>query len=445
MSALAQILLAQGYAITGSDLKMSKITKRLRNQGAKVYLNHTQEHVTDVDIVVYSSCIGTDNPEIISAQKKKIKLLPRALLLAKLMSGKSGIAIAGAHGKTTTTALIAYLLNESRLNPTFAIGGDVQALGGNAGYGQGRYFVAEADESDGSFLFLRPQYTVITNIDKEHLDYYKNLKQIIETYIKFVAKLSRKSVLFCYGQDKSIPQILKRYKGKVLSYGLRKNCDIYARDVCAQRSGSEFGCVYKGNFIGTFRLKIPGVHNVLNSLAAIALALELKVNKAVIKKALAKFSGVERRFQIKNSGNGILIVDDYAHHPTEIKAALQAARTCQPRRVVGIFQPHRYSRTKLLKKEFGKCFAYADHLVITDIYPAFESPIKGVAAKIIYDQVKKNGHPDVHLLPRKEVKKHIMQIIKEGDLLMTLGAGDINKLSDELIKELSARQICRSK
>jgi len=439
MSALAQLLISRGIQVSGSDINRSPITQRLEVQGAKIFLNHKPANVADADIVVYSSCIAKDNPEIIQAQKKKIRLLKRAQLLASLMKEKYGIAITGTHGKTTTTALISVLLETACLYPSFAVGADVNILGGNAKLGSGKYFVAEADESDGSFLALEPNCAVITNIDREHLDYYKDLKHIIATYAQFTKKIRKGGVLFCWGQDKNIRKAISGYRGKLITYGLEENCDIYARDITCQGMMSEFRCFYKHKFIGTFKLNIPGLHNVLNSLAGIGVGLQLGLDKKIIKQSLFKFSGANRRFQLKNKGGRIIIIDDYAHHPTEIIATLKAAKAWANKRVVGVFQPHRYSRTKFLKKEFGQCFDYADHVVITDIYAASETPIKGIAARTIYEQVKKNGHQDVHLLSKAKVSKHIINNLRDGDLLMMLGAGDIGTLTDELVKQLSTR------
>jgi len=440
MSALAQILLAQGYTISGSDIKAGMITQRLIHQGANIHIGHRSENVGDVDILVYSSCITQANPEIIAARRRKIKIVHRAVLLSLMMRNASGIAVAGAHGKTTTTALVALILRKGAMDPSFAIGADVDVLNGNAHHGHGKYFVAEADESDGSFLCLEPDYAIITNIDKEHLDYYRNVKHIIDTYAQFIAKIEKKGTLFCYGEDKNIRRMLRTYQGKLVTYGLNGACDMYATGIHTRGLTSEFECVYKGTSLGRYRLQVPGKHNILNALAAVAIGCELSVPRKVVKDALEIFHGAHRRFQIKSRQGQVMIVDDYAHHPTEITATLAAAKACKNRRIVSVFQPHRYSRTKFLKKEFGHCFDNADHLIITDIYAASEAPIKGIEAKTIYREVKQGGHKNVYFLPRGKISEYLMDTVRDGDLLMMLGAGDIGNLADELIEKLGYKQ-----
>ena len=437
MSALAQLLLEQGYYITGSDLKKSVNTDRLQALVAIISFSHQQQNVEYVDIVVYSACIQNDNPEIIAAKNKNIKIIKRGLMLYFLMQNKTGIAIAGAHGKTTTTSLISLLLKTAGKNPSFAIGADVNVLGGNAGHGDGDYFVAEADESDGSFLCLRPDYAILTNIDKEHLDFYKNMEHIVKTYAEFIANLRPQGILFCYNQDDNIKKALRYYKGKLVTYGFTDDCDVRAVNISFSRMRSEFECVYRNEISIKFKLSVPGEHNILNALACIAVGIKLGIHLDIIQKTLFEFKGAKRRFEIKSKNNRVIIVDDYAHHPTEIIATLQAAKSWKGRRVVGVFQPHRYSRTKFLQEEFTHCFDAADHIVITDIYAASEQPIQGIAARNIYDQVKKSGHKNVFFAPRDELKQLLLETVQEGDLLMMLGAGDINDLSDELSEKFA--------
>jgi len=432
MSALAQLLLEQGYYVTGSDLKKSVNTDRLQVLGAIVFFSHQQQNVGDIDIVVYSSCIRDDNPEILAAKNKKIKIIKRGLMLSVLMQGKTGIAIAGAHGKTTTTSLISLLLKTAGKNPSFAIGADVNALGGNASHGIGEYFVAEADESDGSFLYLNPDHAIITNIDKEHLDFYENMEHIVKTYAEFISNLNSQGILFCYNQDDNIKKTLQDYKGKLVTYGLTADCDVQAVNISFLDMCSEFECIYRNEISIKFKLSVPGEHNILNALACIAVGIKLGIDIDIIQKTLLSFEGAKRRFEVKSKNDRVIIIDDYAHHPTEIIATLQAAKSWKDRRVVGVFQPHRYSRTKFLQEEFAHCFDNADHIVITDIYAASEQPIKGIAARTIYDQVKKSGHKNVSFAPRAELKQLLIETVKDGDLLMLLGAGDINDLSDEL-------------
>ncbi len=435
MSALAGLLLAQGYKVSGSDLKINKMTQRLKAKGAEIFQGHRPENIAAADLVIYSSCIKENNPEMIEANKKSIASMHRASLLGMLMDEKHGIAVAGTHGKTTTTSLIALVLKSGGLHPSFAIGADVDVLGGNAYQGEGKYFVAEADESDGSLLELNPYYSVITNIDREHLDYYEDLNHIVRTFEKFIGNTSKNGALFCCGEDKNIRKALKNYKGKLITYGFNSDAHVQAFNIRLQAMQSVFECRYKGQSLGDFTLNIPGNHNILNALAAICIGVEVAIDNNSIKKALALFTGAERRFQVKNSCSGIMIVDDYAHHPTEIKATLKAAREWK-KRVVGVFQPHRYSRTKFLKKEFGKCFANADHVVITDVYAANEAPIEGIGAKAIYEEVKQSGHKSVCFLPREKIKDYLLETVKDGDMLMMLGAGDIGSLAEELNQKL---------
>ncbi|MCG2712369.1 MAG: UDP-N-acetylmuramate--L-alanine ligase [Candidatus Omnitrophica bacterium] len=431
MSALAGILLAYGYKVSGSDLKINKMTQRLKTQGAEVSLGHRPENIDAQDLVIYSSCIKENNPEIIEANKKNIPTMHRASMLGLLMDKKCGIAVAGTHGKTTTTSLIALVLKTGGLDPSFAIGADVDVLGGNAYRGESKYFVAEADESDGSFLELNPYYSVITNIDREHLDYYEDLNHIVLTFEKFIGNTDKNGVLFCCRDDENIRKALKNYRGRVITYGFNNDADVQAFNIRLQAMQSVFECRYNGRSLGDFILNIPGKHNILNALAAISIGVEAAIDEDSIKNALYLFTGANRRFQVKNSRGGIMIVDDYAHHPTEIKATLEAARGWK-KRIVGVFQPHRYSRTKFLKKEFGICFTYADHVVITDIYAANETPLDGIGAKAIYEEVKQSGHKSVCFLPREKIKDYLLETVKDGDMLLMLGAGDIGSLAEEL-------------
>ena len=439
MSALAGLLIAKGYKVSGSDLKLNKMTKRLKAKGAEIFLGHRPENIVAQDLVIYSSCIKENNSEIIEANKKSVTVMHRASLLGVLMDEKCGIAVAGTHGKTTTTSLIALVLKSGGQNPSFAIGADVDVLGGNAYEGEGKYFVAEADESDGSFAQLNPVYSVITNIDREHLDYYEDLNHIIRTFERFIGNTNKNGALFCCCEDENIRKALKNYKGRLITYGFNSDAHVQAVNIRLQAMQSVFECRFNGQSLGDFRLNIPGKHNILNALAAICIGVEVAIDHNSIKKALALFTGADRRFQVKNSRSGIIIVDDYAHHPTEISATLEAARRWE-KRVIGVFQPHRYSRTKFLKKEFGRCFAYADHVVITDIYAANETPIDGLGAKAIYEEVKQSGHKSVCFLPREKVKDYLLETVKDGDMLMMLGAGDIGNLVEELNQKLLTQE-----
>ncbi|RKY35301.1 MAG: UDP-N-acetylmuramate--L-alanine ligase [Candidatus Omnitrophota bacterium] len=438
MSALAHILLCRGYCVSGSDLKETKITKRLKSFGAEIFLGHCAENVGDEDVLVYSSCIQKNNPEIVCAEKKKIKLIQRALLLDILMRDNTAITVTGTHGKTTVTALTAFLLKNAGLNPSYAIGADVSNLGGNAEHGRGKYFVAEADESDGSFLCLHSDCAVITNIDKEHLEYYANMQNVLKAYARFAVNINPQGTLFCFAQDRNVQSILKAYTGRVITYSLESSADIYACNISYCDRGTEFDCIYQGKFMQRFKLQVPGLYNVLNALACIGLGVELKINYEIIAHTLENFCGAERRFQVKrNNYRDVMIVDDYAHHPNEIRAVLKAAKMCKRKRVIGVFQPHRFSRTKFLKEEFGRCFTDTDCLVVTEIYSAFEQPIEGIAGRNICEEVKKNGHKNACFLPLEKVNEHLLRIVRSGDIVMMLGAGTINDLSEQLSMKLS--------
>jgi len=436
MSGIAKILLKQGNLVSGSDIKESNITRQLRSYGAKINIGHDSKNISDVDLVTYSSAIKSDNPELVSAIKRNIPIVKRAQLLAQLMKDKKGITVSGAHGKTTTTSLISFVLNKSGLSPTVVTGGNVFNFNSNALLGEGDYFVAELDESDESFLYFDPFYSIITNIDYEHVDHYKNWKNILSAFRKFFEKTKEDGVIFACADDENIKNILKTINRKNVSFGLGKDCDIFADEISSRNFTSKFKCIYNNKPLGEVILNIPGKHNISNSLAVIALGLELGIDFKRIKDSLALYKGVERRFQFKGEINNIKIVDDYGHHPTEIKATLEAARDLKPKRLVVAFQPHRYSRTKFLMEEFIKSFDCADSLIITDIYSANEEPIPGVSAENIYNRLVQLNKKEVNFLPKKEIVGHLAKIAKPGDLIVTLGAGDIGKLSDELLQRL---------
>jgi UDP-N-acetylmuramate--alanine ligase len=436
MSGLAQILLKAGYRITGSDIKSSEITERLSLQGAIVSIGHKESNVGDAELVVYSSAIMLDNPELIFAHSKNIPIIKRAELLAELMEGKIGIAVTGAHGKTTTTSLISVVLTEAGLAPTVAIGGIVYYFNGNVSLGNGQYFIAEADESDGSFLCYSPTYSVVTNIDLEHLDFYRDLKDIKESFMKFINRTKEEGCLFCSGDDLNLRDILSGYKNRFITFGLSNACDIYPKNIHSDGFSSSFDCVYKGSRLGRLNLRIPGKHNISNSLSAVGVALELGINFSKLQTSLSSYCGAERRFQLKGEVNGIMVIDDYAHHPTEIKATLEAAKIWKDKRIVAVFQPHRYTRTKYLLDTFSNTFNLVDHLVITDIYPASEKPIEGVSARNIYTKIVEYGHKDVHFLPKGEIVEHLVKRLKPNDLVIIMGAGDIGKVANELVNTL---------
>ncbi len=437
MSGIAEVLLNLGYRVSGSDMKESDTTERLRKLGGVITIGHNAANITSPHVVVISSAVTRENVEVVAAREKQIPVIPRAEMLAELMRLKYGVAIAGAHGKTTTTSLVATVLAAGGIDPTVVIGGKLNSLGTNAKLGQGEFLVAEADESDGSFLKLSPTIAVVTTIDEEHLDYYKDIDEIKQAFLTFVNKVPFYGVsVLCLDQphiQSLIPQIQKRYQ----TYGMSSQADYQARDVVLHGLGSTFKVVHHGTELGLFELSVPGVHNINNSLAAIAVARELDVDLEVIRKAIREFSGVQRRFQIKGEANGVTVVDDYGHHPTEIKATLAAAASGMDRRVVVVFQPHRYTRTQHLFKDFFTSFNQADKVVLLDIYAAGEKPIPGVSGQALYEGIKKHGHKDVLFMPdRGAVVEYLVGAVKKGDLLLTLGAGDVWKIGEQLLEKL---------
>ena len=437
MSGIAQLLLRCGKKVSGSDLKGSKITEELKSLGAQIFIGHRPKNINGADLVVYSSAIKGDNPEIIEARRTGVALIKRAQALAQLMQGKVVIAVTGSHGKTTTTSLVSYLLLEAGLLPTVAIGGILRNIDTNARIGNGKFFVAEADESDGSFLYYQPKYSIITNIDKEHLDYYKDFKNELSAFKEFLNKTEKEGCAFCCDDDANLTNILKDYKNRYVLYGLKESALIYPKNIKLKDLSSEFDCFYKNKFVDRFYLALGGVHNISNALSVIALGLELGIDLEFIKKTLANYKGAKRRLEIKFKDNDFLVIDDYAHHPTEIKATLAAIKNLRSNRIIAVFQPHRYTRTKNLLDEFGACFTAADYVIITDIYAASEAPIEGVNAKCVLDKIKEHTpNKEVRYLPKEEISAHILGIKKPGDIIITLGAGDIVKICDELTEKL---------
>lgn len=433
MSGIAWLCLRKGHKISGSDIKSSSIIDRLVAEGAEINIGHSAENVRGADIVVYSSAVLSHNPELAEAKRRNIPLLKRGEFLSHLANGKKCIAVSGAHGKTTTSSIISTMLKEVNLTPSGVVGALVPYLNGNAFIGDGEYFVVEADESDGSFLYLKPTYAVVTNIDLEHLDYYENIEEIRGAYFKFMNNIRPEGAVVCWGNDPQARKVLRHFKGRLLCYGLSKKNTLYATRIKTEEFHSEFNCVYQRKNIGVFRLRIPGEHNVLNAMAAILIGLDIGLEPNVIRSAIFQYKGAERRFQIKAKIEDILIIDDYAHHPTEIKATLKAARNLNRRRIVVVFQPHRYTRTKFLRKEFSQAFDDADCLVLIDIYAASEKPIPGVSSKNIYDDISRRKALKVEYMARERLMDYLEEFLKPGDALMFLGAGDIGKLSGEFI------------
>ncbi len=443
MSGIAEVLLTLGYKVTGSDLQASDTTRRLEELGGRIFIGHQESNVGDAQVVVISSAVSPQNPEVLAAKAKQVPVIPRAEMLAELMRLKFGVAIAGAHGKTTTTSMVANVLAQGGLDPTMVIGGKVNALGSHARLGRGDLLVAEADESDGSFLRLSPTIVAVTNLDREHLDHYGSMERINESFLEFINKVPFYGLaVLCADDDRLralFPKIVKRYH----TYGLHERDaltpDFRATEIAVKQWGAEFRAFFRGRNLGPFRLSVPGIHNVSNALAAIAIGVELDVPVDLIRKALAAFTGVERRFHLRGEAGSVMVVDDYGHHPTEIKATLAAARQgWSERRLVVLFQPHRYTRTRDLLDDFAHAFKDADHLFVTEIYAASEQPIPGVSGAKLVEAIRAAGHPSVTFVERKEqLVEAVFPQVKPGDLVLTLGAGDIWKSGPALLGKLT--------
>jgi UDP-N-acetylmuramate--alanine ligase len=435
MSGIAEVLLTLGYSVSGSDTKPSTITERLQNLGATIYEGHKAANVEGAHVVVTSSAIKTDNPEVAEAHKRKIPVIPRAEMLAELMRLKYGIAVAGAHGKTTTTSLAASVLAAAHLDPTFVIGGRVNQAGTTARLGKGEYFVVEADESDRSFLLLAPVVAVVTTIDREHLDQYASLEDIEDAFTQFVNRVPFHGAAILCLDEPNVQAIIPGVKRPIITYGMSTQADLIISEVKLQGLSSEFRLTYKGEDLGLFRLPHPpGVHNVRNAAAAAAVALYLNVPADLIREGLAKFAGVGRRFDIKGVVDNITVIDDYGHHPVEIRATLEAARGCEFHRLLVLFQPHRYTRTQHLWDEFCRAFNQADILVLTDIYAASEVPIPGVTSEALANAIREAGHKNVfYARSMQEGIEHLLHAARAGDAILTVGAGNISRASNELM------------
>jgi len=435
MSGIAELLLNLGYQVSGSDLKPSPVTDRLSGLGGKIFFGHTGSNVEGTNVVVISSAVRADNVEVIEAKRLQIPVIPRAEMLAELMRLKYGVAIAGSHGKTTTTSMIATVLVKGGFDPTAVIGGRLNAFGSNAKLGKGDFLVAEADESDGSFLKLSPTIAIVTNIDREHLDHYTNLDEIQAAFVSFVNKVPFYGAVVLCLDDPNVQAIIPRVERRIVTYGTSSQADLVASHIEFQDFGTSCQVRYKGNTLGTLCLRIPGEHGILNSLAAVATGLELEIPFEKIAEALASFQNADRRFQVKGEKQGVLVVDDYGHHPTEIMATLSAARHACDRRIVTVFQPHRYTRTKALEEDFARAFYHADILIVLPIYAASEEPIPGITAERLVEQVKKFGHRDVsYASDFSGVQQLLKDKLQGGDLLITLGAGDVWKIGEEFLK-----------
>jgi len=439
MAGLAFLLMSKGYRVSGSDLKETPLTEKLRAQGGCVFIGHDASHARGADYIVYSSAITEHNPERVYAVQNKIPVLKRAQLLSQIMGDDVSITIAGAHGKTTTSSMVGQLLLKAGLKPTIAIGGIVNSGAYNASLGEGKYFVAEVDESDGSFLYFSPYYSIITNIDFEHVDYYHNWENILDAYRRFIERTHPQGYILGCGEDKRLVRLLTESRRPFMRYGISRENNIHVENIILDGYASSFDCVYEGKTLGRISLHVPGRHNILNALAGAGVGLKLGIDFGTIRTGLEEFSGVQRRFQVKVKTDDISVVDDYGHHPTEIKATLAAARGLKPKRLVVAFQPHRYTRTQFLLDEFVESLSLSDYLVITDIYAASEKAIPGVSALALYEKIKASKNISVVYLPKEEITRHLLGIMKPGDLMLTLGAGDITRISDEVAQGIRDR------
>ncbi len=453
MSGIAEVLHNLDYEVTGSDLKDSETTKRLKSLGIKIYIGHKAENIDDAHVVVVSSAVSEGNPEIVEAKRRFIPVIPRAEMLAEIARLKYGILIAGAHGKTTTTSLISTILSHAGLDPTVIIGGRFKATGSNARLGQGEFLVAEADESDGSFLKLSPTIAVATNIDREHMDFFKSMDFLKDAFLSFLNKIPFYGVSIVCIENDHLCELLPALHRRYITYGFNKEAEIYAKNIRKGFMSVSFEAIYKGRDIGDFDLPLSGEHNVLNCLAAIGVALELQIDIPKIQEALKKFGGIQRRFEFKGEAKGIKIFDDYGHHPTEIKATLKAAkegllisgqnseaRSQKPGRLFVLFQPHRYTRTKDLIDEFSTSFHDADFLILLDIYSAGEGPIEGINSPALFESIKKRGRNNaLYIRNKEEVIRHMISHMHKGDVLLTLGAGDVWKIGENILHRLRGK------
>lgn len=441
MSGIAEILLSQGFNVTGSDLHKTEVTDRLESLGIKIYEGHAADNLKEADVVVYSSAVTLDNPEVKAAIERNIPVIKRSEMLAECMRMKYGIGIAGTHGKTTTTSMVGLVLTEAGIDPTIIVGGKLSSLGGtNARLGHGEYIVVEADEFDRTFLKLTPVIAALTTLEREHLDTYKDLDDIKGAFVEFANKVPFFGFVVLCLDEPALQDIIPLINKKIFTYGLTRQADIRAINITHKERTTEFTVIYKGKELGKIKLNIPGLHNVRNSLVAVTIAYEMGVDFEVIKKALESFHGVYRRFE-KKFDNDIMVIDDYGHHPTEVNVTLDGIRRGWNRRLVAVFQPHLYSRTKDFYSEFGRSFLNSDVFICTDVYPAREKPIEGISGQLIADAAKKFGHKNVYYEPDKtKVPDLLMKIHKKGDIIITLGAGDIWKFGEKFIEMIKEKK-----
>ena len=440
MSGIAEVLLNLGYGITGSDLGQTDITQRLATLGAVIFKGHDEIHLGDADVVVTSTAVKSDNPEVLAAHRRNIPVIPRAEMLAELLKMKFSIAVSGSHGKTTTTSMISTVLGQGGLDPTMVIGGKLASIGSNAKMGGGEIIVAEADESDGSFLKLGPCIAVITNIDREHLDHYRDIDEIKAAFLQFANIVPfYGSTVLCL-DNLHIREILPQIKRKTITYGLEPPADYRAADINLRGAWTSFNVLYREELLGAAVLNVPGLFNVYNALATIAVAREIDMDFPAITAGLKTFTGVQRRLEVKGIGGGVTVVDDYGHHPTEIRETLAAARTVWPGRLLVVFQPHRYTRTRALFEEFTGAFSDADLLVITDIYAASEAPIPGVNSENLAAAIRERGEKEVlYIADFEAITERLLMLSRAGDVIITQGAGSVWKIGEEYLQKAAAK------
>ncbi len=434
MSGIAELLLNLGYGVSGSDIRRSPVTDRLSELGGRIHIGHAAENVAMANVVVVSSAVRPDNVEVIEAKRRQIPVIPRGEMLAELMRLKYSIAIAGAHGKTSTTSMVATVLLHAGYDPTAVIGGRLNTLGSNAKLGSGEFIVAEADESDGSFLKLNPTIAIVTNIDREHLDHYGDFAAVQDAFVSFINKVPFYGAAILCLDDPNVQAVIPRIERRIITYGTSSQADLVAAHVQIAGFGSSYEARSQAGSLGTIHLQVPGQHSVLNSLAAVAAGFELDIPFKTIAEALRSFQNADRRFQIRGEARGVLIVDDYGHHPAEIIATLSAARRSCDRRIVAVFQPHRFTRTASLEEDFARAFYHADVLIVLPIYAAGEDPIAGVTAEKLVTLIEKFGHRDVAYVPDFAAAEEMLAArLEPGDLLITLGAGDVWKVGERIL------------
>lgn len=441
MNGIAEVLLNLGYTVSGTDIQENQSTERLSRLGANISIGHAAEKVRGADVVVTSSAIQKDNVEVEEARRLKIPVIPRAEMLAELMRMKNGVAVAGSHGKTSTTSMIAQVLEQAELDPTIIVGGRLNTIGAHAKLGEGDFIVAEADESDRSFLYLSPFMAVLTNLDEEHLDQYKTVDEIKKTFVHFANKVPFYCPVILCLDDPNLKSLIPMLERRIITYGFSDQADVFSRDHRFEKFTSTSILYWRGEKLGKMRLSVPGFHNIQNAMASVAVGLDLGISISTILLALENYTGIGRRFELKKRVDNILIIEDYAHHPTEIKATLEAAKKGWGRRTIAVFQPHRYSRLSHLMEEFTRAFKQADILILTEIYPAGEHPIKGITGHALYEKIREFGHKNVHFIKDMEkIPALITKVTLPDDMIFVLGAGNISAIITKIIHQLQGRK-----